>query len=143
MFPNFFHKLAIPTKLPADMEKAVAKLKKCKSKKACLEQAYTIITHRVVGKTWPTYTRIYLAFQHDLNTLWQRRGFMHCTHQNYLLRVLLVKSKFSEREVRQQWTRIGLSPHQYVQVKLNKQWVDVDCWAHYPKNLSIGTHAGR
>ncbi len=148
MIPSFFSKLPIPEKLPAEMERHVAALQRTKGRRECLEQAYRIITSRYEGRKLETYLKLPRAFTKRLEKIWTRTGYLHCHQQNYLLRVLLVKSgKFSEEDVRQKLTLYVISPHQYLQVNLGTKskpdWIDVDPWALKPCGLRIGKHAGR
>ena len=68
---------------------------------------------------------------------------MLCTQQNYVLRLLLVKSgKFKDSEIRIKWTLVAyISPHQYLQVKVGKgNWVNVDMWGS-SKGVPFGDYS--
>ena len=133
MLPNLFSKQRIPEKLPKSMQEAVDKLKKSKGKEDCLRRAYDIVTKRYNGCTWKTYPLLYRIVRPSLERLWERNGFLHCHHHNFLLRVLLVRSGFfKEDDVKLKWTlKWYISPHQYLRVRLGKdKFVNVDAWAH-------------
>jgi hypothetical protein len=149
IIPGLFSKLPIPEQLPAEMEHVVAQLKRTKSRRECLECAFGVITKKYFGRKVWTYTRLHRVFTKDVTKLWARSGFLHCHHQNYLLRILLVKSgKFEDADVEQQFVLYRhVSPHQYLRVNVGEKgreaWVDADPWAYHGVNLPLGQHAER
>ena len=133
----------IPEKLPEDMQGVVKELKKSKNLEDCLKKAYDTLSEKYRGYRIKTYTRIYELFSKDVNKLWNKKGFMHCTNINYLMRILLVKSGFfKDKDIEQKWTFIWFfSPHQYLRVKLDKnKFVNVDVWAK-PYGIKFGDYA--
>jgi len=132
----------IPEKLPKEMQQIADKLKKSKSKEECLKKAYEILSKKYRGYKWRTYTRIHELFIGDVNKLWQKKGFMHCTNINYLLRIMLIKSGFFEdNDIRPKWTFVNFTPHQYLRIRLSKnKFVNVDIWGK-PYGIKLGNHA--
>ncbi len=131
MIPNFFSKKEMPKNIPEAMEKIVKELKKSASKQACLRKAYELLAKKYYGDRLMTYTHLFELFNADPVVLWDKRGYLHCTHINYLLRILLVKSGcFKDEDIKLKWTVIWyLSPHQYLEIRLNDQkTVNVDVW---------------
>ena len=141
IIPHLFKKELIPRQLPKDMQRVVNTLKNVRSKEECLEKAYAIITKRFHGERIKTYTRFLDLFITNINELWKRKGFHHCTHLNYLLRTLLIKSKkFKEQDIKQKLTMLWyISPHQYLKIKIKNTWIDVDPWGE-TYNTKIGEH---
>jgi hypothetical protein len=139
---DLFFKTDIPETLPEEMRKIVDDLKKFSGQDECLRGAYAILSEKYRGYRAKTYLRFFEIFTHDPKKLWQRNGFMHCTNINYLLRILLVGSGFfKEEDIRLKWTQVWfVSPHQYVQVKIGGNWIDVDIWAR-PFEIKLGDHA--
>ena len=139
MIPHLFSKKSIPRRIPS-MKKEILLLKKTKTKRECLKKAYDIITSKYRGGRVETYLRFHQLFMHDPQKLWKRKGFLHCTQQNYLLRVLLIKSgKFHDDDIQLKLTSIWGSPHQYLRVSLSeRKSLDVDCWSK-----SFGTPLGK
>lgn len=134
-------------KLPEEMKEELARLKRCKSKQECLTKTFSILTERYYGRSLYTYTLLHKAFHKDLHRLWSRHGFLHCHHFNRLLKLLLLGSgKFSPRDIREKWTAIIISPHQYLQVNVGTEqepeWLDVDPWAYEGWRTPFGQHAG-
>ncbi len=134
MVQNYFSKKTLPRKIPEELQLDISKLKKSKSKMDCLDKAYGIVTSRYEGHKMDTYLRFGEFLNSDIANISKKRGFLHCTHQNYLLRFLLVKSGFfKDKDVKQKNLLLyGVSPHQYLEVdvgsKKKQKWVKVDPW---------------
>lgn len=140
--PNLLAKKKLPDKLPKELAEVVSEVKKTKSKREALKKAYSIVTSRYKGDVVPTYTKFHRLFGWDAKSIWKEHGYLHCNKQNYILRLLLVKSGwFKESDLKQKKIMLcGLSPHQYLQVRVDGAWVDVDCWAAV-FGVPIGKHA--
>ncbi len=138
--PLLFTKGKIPKKLPLEMQKEVNKLKKTKSKLECLKQAYNFIKKNFKSKRHQTVIKFFRLFVTDVNKLWdytKKDKFLHCTQQNYMLRVLLIKSnKFKEQDIGViDGIHTGFGIHQYLIVNVGNKWMDIDVWF---SNLGIG-----
>jgi len=141
MIPHLFWKRKIPDKLPPGVQKIVDKLKKTKSKEQCLKQAYESVSKKYRGRKWLTFTKFWDLFRCSVKSIWGRKGFLHCTNLNYILRVLLIKSgKFKESDIKPKITFVGISIHQYLRVKINNKYVDVDPWGE-AYGIKFGKHA--
>ncbi len=130
-----FGKSALPLDVSSEMSEELARLQKCRTKELYLKEAYNLITTRYESGRVDTVLRIHELFSASTGDLWNRNGFLHCTNQNYLLAVLLVKGgHFRESDIRPKWTLIAyFSPHQYLKIRLDRDtWINVDCWGrHY------------
>lgn len=128
---DFFSKTKLPEIIPQEIGGAIVELKNTSDKRECLKKAYDILSEKYHGQRVATYLKLFVVLSRSIEGLWQRNGFMHCTNINFLLRFLLVKSgHFSEQDVRLRWTTIWyISPHQYVQVNTDGQWINIDIWA--------------
>jgi hypothetical protein len=127
-----FGKSKLPQNYGHDLDKVVTKLSKLKTQKEVLNEAYSIIVNRYYGKRLYTQLKFFAVFSNGIDDLWKRRGFMHCSNQNYLLAFLLVKSgAFKTQDIKPKWTLYwGISPHQYLRIKLNdNKFVNVDPWS--------------
>lgn len=125
------------------MRAIVEKLRRTSTKEECLQKAYDVLTAKYHGNRLKTYTRLWELFPQSLGTIWKRKGFLHCTNFNRLLRFLLLQSgHFSDEHIRTCWTLIWyLSPHQYLQVNVGShRWIAVDVWAH-AYGLRLGDYA--
>lgn len=139
---DLFSKTPIPDVLPDEMRETISDISNSSDKKDCLKKAYGILAAKYRGYKIKTYTKLFEIFLRDLAALWGRSGFLHCTNINYLLRILLVKSGFfTDDDIRLRWTLVWyISPHQYVQVKVGNQWINVDIWAH-AYGVKLGDYA--
>lgn len=93
--------------------------------------AYDLITTQYDSYRGKTLTRAHELWSRDLNSLWQRDGFLHCTNQNYLIALLLVHGKlFKTDDIKRRWTFIWFfSPHQYLRVRMpDGTWKNIDAW---------------
>lgn len=143
MIPNFFSKKEIPEKLPEGMEEIVKKLKKSKNKEECLRKTYDLLTKKYRGDIIKTYSCLPRILVKDVNELWSKSGYLHCTHLNYLLRIFLVKSGFfKDEDIGLKWTLLGyISPHQYLEIRFSQNaFINIDVWAnHY--GIMFGDYA--
>ena len=116
-----------------ELDEAVKKLKKTKSKEECLMQAYQIVSEKYRGYRFRTYTRFWELFAYNVSKLWKKSGFMHCTNINRVLKELLIRSgHFDNSQVKKKWTLVYyISPHQYLQVDFNGKKINVDVWGKY------------
>ena len=131
MIPNLFSKKEIPSTLPKDMQNVVETLKKSKSKEDCLKKAYDILTKKYRGRKLNTYLQFFGLFTCDINKLWAKSGFLHCTNMNYLMRTLLIKSSFfKEEDIDVKFSLIWyISLHQHLRVRINmNKFTHVDLW---------------
>jgi len=138
-----FKKTPLPQDIGSEIQHELTQLQKMPSKEHYLRGAYDIITARHISGRLGTFLRAHELFSRGAEDLWRRSGFMHCTNQNYLLALLLVKGgHFDESDIRLRWTFVNyLSPHQYLMVKISAdQWVNVDCWGRY-YGISYGNYA--
>lgn len=118
--------------LPEGMQEVVDVLKQSHSKEECLRRAYDFLITKYHGGHLKTLSRLPEFFEHDLDVLWKKVGFLHCTNMNIVLRTLLVKSGFFvEEDIRTRWTLLWyISPHQYLEVRVDEKGIAVDVWAH-------------
>lgn len=139
---GFFSKTPVPETLPEEMQRVIDGLKKSENKKECLKKVYAILNEKYHGDRLKTYPKIFSIFTRDPNKLWKRNGFLHCTNFDYLARIFLIKSGFFQEEaLKLRWTLIWyLSPHQYLQVRIDGEWIDIDIWARV-YGIPLGDHA--
>lgn len=130
-----FHKSPLPGHLSESINSAVEELKGVRDSEEYLRKAYDIVTTRYIGGRVKTFSRLTDLLSSSVEDLWNRSGFMHCTNQNYLLSLLLVRGgHFEQSDISPKWTVQWLfMPHQYLKIRLKDgQYINVDCWArHY------------
>ena len=136
-------KTALPEEICEEINTILRGLEPVTDKEEYLRRAYDIISSRFEGGRIKTISRLFDLWATGVEDLWNRSGFMHCTNQNYLLTVLLIKSGlFTADDIRIRWTTIWLfSPHQYLEITVGEnKTVEVDCWArHY--GVPFGSYA--
>jgi hypothetical protein len=126
-----FRKNPLPQDVGSEISKELKLLQRAPTKELYLKEAYSLITTRYESGRLNTIFKIYELLSEGVQELWNRSGFMHCTNQNYLLSLLLVKGGyFKESDIKLKWTLISyISPHQYLSVRVDdNRWVSVDCW---------------
>lgn len=127
--PNLgFRTSPLPDAVPPELTEAIARLDAEAADNAdYLRKAYAYITARYQGSRLKTFTRFWVAF---LDPLRLRPGYAPCTTQNYLLRLLLVRSgRFSEGDMEVRVVLLNGFIHQYLRVHVNGAWVDADPWS--------------
>lgn len=139
---DLFSNTPIPNTPLGKIEETIDNLKESHNQEECLKKTYEILSTKYRGYRIKTYTRLFDIFERDIEKLWNKEGFLHCTNINYLMRVLLMRSGcFTEDDIRIRWTQIWLiSPHQYLQVRIGNKWIDVDIWAR-AYGIPFGDHA--
>ena len=78
-FPNLFRKKKIPKKLPLEIELEIKKLKKTKSKLACLKQAFSFVKKNVKPGNKLFFRNLRRSFVNNIFKLWdyvQKDGFL-------------------------------------------------------------------
>lgn len=117
--------------LPEGMRDLTDEIARACDQHEALRYAYEALAKKYRGYHLLTLLRLDRFFITDIETLWQKKGFLHCHHMNYLLRTLLVASgQFIQEEIEAHWTTLWfVSPHQYLAVRLkNGAVVTVDLW---------------
>jgi hypothetical protein len=139
--PHFFVKEPISEITDVDLLACITKLRQCSNVEVAMKQALKVIADRYDSKRFETYISFHKLYEKNPNILWQRLGFMHCTHQNYLFRVLLVKSGWlTEDQIELGFSLIWyISPHQYLKITLKDGVkIAVDPW-----NFNLGATYGK
>lgn len=76
-----------------------------------------------------------------MEQVWNTPGYAHCNTQNYLLYLLLLASNlFSPVDIRIQTVFCNFFIHQYLQVRINGSWINVDPAGGTIRGLPIGRH---
>ncbi len=140
--PNFFVKEPITEISDPDLKTAIELVAAQPTLGAAMETALQIIAEKYDSKRFETYIFFYKWFEVNPNTLWHRKGFLHCTQQNYLFRVLLVESgKLAEEQIEYAYSLVGyISPHQYLKIQIGDKQIAVDPW-NYNLGASLGKYA--
>lgn len=140
--PNFFVKEPIPPITDPDFLDAIEQVRKTRSVEEAMQKAVDILKAKYKAKRFETYLKYPRILEKDPNKLWKRSGFMHCPQQNYLFRILMVKSgKLRDSEIELGYSLVWhVSPHQFLKVHTPKRTLAVDPW-NYELGAMIGKYA--
>jgi hypothetical protein len=129
---DLLSKTPLPENLPKELKEALHIASNSKNKEEFLFTIYNLLIKKYKGNRLKTFTKIFEIKEKNLDLLWHKNGFLHCTNINYILRSLLINSKFfKESDIRIKWTLIWyISPHQYLQINVGNKWINVDIWSH-------------
>ena len=135
-------KSPLPVDLSKEIQGVLSSLGNNKGNETYLKAAYNVITTRYQGGRIKTFSRLLDLFSTSTQDLWNRMGFLHCTNQNFLLSLLLVRSgRFQEKDIKPKWTLMWfLIPHQYLRINLGSKVANVDPWAK-GYGVPFGQHA--
>jgi len=114
------------------LQEAIQEVREAVSREAAIRRAYDILTQRYRGSRVKTYLLFWRLCENDVERLWARPGFLHCTKLNVLLRYLLIESgQVRAEDVSFAWTLTWfISPHQYVRIrKEDGSILCLDVWA--------------
>lgn len=130
MLPNFFKKEPLPEQISPTFEKIIEHLRTRSDKEEALKEAYKIVSTRFKSSRWKLIVRVSRAFMKNPDKMWAKK-FLYCYQDNYLLRLLLVKSGwFKDEDIKLKYSFVYyLIPHQYLKVKIkDNQYMNVDPW---------------
>lgn len=139
-----WRKEKLPEDIPAVWQSEIDNLKK----RAASRQEFLSLAYDYLGQKYtysaPPFFRRFQVFPNfptlftSLSGLYERKGFMHCTQLNLLLRLFLTKSGFfREEDIRIKHVFVNFFIHQYLQIKVDGAWLDVDLFG-YSSGLKIG-----
>ena len=130
----------VPGKIPVNIEEVIGDLRiKSNSPREFLESSFSYLGDKYRSERLATVFKFHYLFK-DLDDIWARRGFIPCNQSNFLMRIFLVKSGFfKEEKIRRRYVFVNFVPHQYLQVKVDNKWLDVDVGEKY-RGMLIGKH---
>ena len=130
----------IPEEIPSSLKVKINELRtRAKTKQEFLELAFDYIGNKYHSERFNTFLKFNYLFK-DLDDIFSRQGFIPCTQSNFLMRIFLIKSGFfKNNEIRRRHVFVNFVLHQYLQVKIDNKWIDVDV-GEKCRNLPIGKH---
>lgn len=141
-----FGKWQEPENIPKEIQNQIVALESESSDaRSYLEGIYKLVLDKTVNQWNHTRFRAAVnlprAFVTDLDEIWQTKNFLYCTAINYLLFVMLVKSKFFNlADVRVKHVFVNFFIHQYLQIRINDRWIDVDPAGNGIRGKPLGSH---
>ena len=142
-----FNGFTPPKELPGQVRDAVAYLEsKATDQQSYLQAVYDLVMKKTLDQwrhsRFKAATRIRRLAVKDLKEIWLTQDFIYCGPINFVVFVLLVKSKyFTDKDIKVKHVFLNFVPHQYLQVKVGKKWVDVDPAGSGIRKQPLGTHA--
>jgi hypothetical protein len=135
-----FKEERLPDKLPDGMPNQIRWLtSRAGSAVEFLNLAYDYLGSRYRSERFNTILKFGYLFR-SLDQVWQMSGYTPCTQNNFLLTLFLINSGyFKNSDIRRKHVFVNFFLHQYLQVKVNKQWLDVDV-GEKQRGLPIGKH---
>jgi hypothetical protein len=135
-----------PRQTPEEVKAAIAELElRAHDQRSYLEAVYELVLDKTLHQYKHTRFKaafyIPRAFVSDLSEIWQTHDFLYCTGINYLLYVLLIKSKyFKPEDVRVKHVFVNFFIHQYLQVRIGDRYIDVDPAGTGIRGKPLGTY---
>ncbi len=125
-----FGREPLPSSIPAELDQRIKQFNSESSNNSdFLKKSYEFVTQTYKGSRVKTITNFWKAFQNPLDL---KPGFMPCNGQNYLLRLMLVKSgRVTEKKIQIRTVPLNLFIHQYLRIDVDGQWIEVDPWSAF------------
>jgi hypothetical protein len=137
-----FGGLAQPLQIPKEIAQKISELEMTSSgANDYLRASYNFVVSRWHAGRMDTVYYANLAFRNNLQQIWRQPGYGHCNTQNYLLFVLLTGSKFfAPIDVKLKTVFFNFFIHQYLQVRVEGSWLDVDPAGASIRGEPLGAH---
>lgn len=138
-----FGRYSVPKTVSPDIMHVITQLKaESSGAEEYLNKAYNFVLSRWHAERIKTIYYFPLAFRRDVEKIWKRSGYAHCTTMNMILTVLLVHSGyFTAEDIRIHHTFLNMFIHQYLTVRVNGVWVDADPGGAAIRHMPLGQHA--
>lgn len=142
LVPHFFYKEPLGEITNPELLGAIETIRQLPSAEEALQKCLDLLSTRYRSMRFLTYLLFWRWFETDPNKLWNRLGPLHCTHQNFLLRVLMVKSgQVKDEDIELGYALVWhISPHQFLKFKVGGKTIAVDPW-NYFFGAKLGTYA--
>jgi hypothetical protein len=141
IIPHYgFKEESVPDTIPRSMAKEIDNLKnQARTSEQFLKLAYDFVGLKYRSERLNTILKFHCLFK-TLDQAWAMTGYVPCTISSYILKIFLVRSGFfKENEVGRKYSFVNFILHQYLRVKVDGQWLDVDV-GERQRNLPLGQH---
>src|SRR3990167_668993 len=130
----------VPESIPESMMDKINQLKnQSQNQEQFLNSAYNFLGSRYCSQRFNTLLKFNYLFK-SFEEVWQMEGYIPCTINNYLLKIFLIKGGyFSETDIKCCHVFANFVPHQYLRVKMNNKWLNVDV-GEKGRGLPIGKY---
>ncbi len=142
LVPHYFQKEPISQITNRNLLHHINQIKSLPTAQDAINYALEVLATKYESKSFESVIYLHKLFDRDPNKLWTRSGFMHCTQQNYLLRILLVKgNKIADQNIQLGYSYVWhVSPHQFLIVHYKGQDIALDPW-NYGRGANVGKFA--
>ncbi len=123
-----FKRTKLPPQIPPELFGTIRTLNQSsKDNLDFLKNSYNFVTSKYYGDKLMTFTKFWYLFKEVFSS---KPGYLPCTLQNHILRLMLVKSgRFNESEIEIVVVPFNLIIHQYLEVKIDDNRIKVDPWS--------------
>jgi len=129
------------TSIPKELKKEILKLKKITDKKKCILAALKYIKRNFKSTYFLLFIQLHKHYYSNLSNIIKKKGFWPCHIQLFILKVLIIKSgKFKDKDIQTHYSIYNGVIHEYLKIKLNNNWIDVDPWG-YNRGIPLGYHS--
>ncbi|MCL5666479.1 MAG: hypothetical protein M1383_01790 [Patescibacteria group bacterium] len=142
-----FKRYALPENLPEEMRQKIAELEnRTSTPSEYLQETYNLVLDKTLHQ-WKhgrlqAGIKLHRLFVKDLAEIWRTPKFVYCQAINCVVFALLAKSKFfTADDVKIRHVFLNFVPHQYLLVKINNEWIDVDPAGAGIRGNGLGSHA--
>ncbi len=135
-----------PTIIPQDIRTAITALEnKSTSQLQYLQAVYELVLDKTMHQWRHTRFKAAIRFPRawvtDLSEIWQTGDFVYCTAINFVIYAMLCNSKFFKpQDVKVRHVFVNFFIHQYLQVRVGNEWVDVDPAGAGIRGFGLGRH---
>lgn len=135
-----FSKDRLPENIPIGLNEKINEIaKNSKSSYEFLQKAYDFLGTKYHAERLNTFLKFYGLFD-NLDEVWNKNGFLHCTQMNYLMRIFLVRGGFfKDEDIKIKHTLANFIIHQYLMVRADGKWIDADA-GEKVRGMEIGNH---
>ncbi len=140
--PNLgYRKSKLPEKIPIELAEVVDRMKRqAKNDYDFLWQAYNYVTGKYDGK-WNNLSEFISRRFWSLERIWPVHDHVPDTQQNFILRIMLLKSGFfRDEDIEPKHVALNFFIHQYLIIKTTKGLIEVDPASDY-KGATFNKHA--
>lgn len=141
MIPLLFRKAPLEKHIPKVLLPIIIQVKQEVSLTKAVQIAFDYVVSNWGGSRLLLVLKFNRLFDTNLEKMVSRKGYLHCTQMNYLLRYILVRSgKVKDGHIKQKLTNSwSLSPHQYLEIKVKDEILILDPW-NYQFGINFGSH---
>lgn len=137
----------LPEDVPEEIKQKIVELEtKTTDQQSYVKKVYDAVLYKTLHQwnhtRFKAATRLPRAFVKDLTEIWDTKDFIYCTAINYLVFVMLTESKFFKADdIKVRHVFLNFVPHQYLQVRVGDEWIDVDPAGAGIRGFGLGHHA--